>query len=67
MFEEKLIDVRIQNLSNYFVTLPSEAAMKLWSALGKGAQENVIALHKAECVNGTKVATRLVEMLTGNN
>jgi len=67
VFEEKLADERIQNLSDYFVTLPSEAAMKLWSALGKGAQENVIALHKAEASDGSKVASRLVEMLTGNS
>jgi hypothetical protein len=39
--------------------------MKLWTALGKGVQENVIALHKATADNGTKVATRLVQMLTG--
>jgi len=67
VFEDQLEEARVQNLSNYFVTLPSEAAMKLWSALGKGAQENVIALHKSEASDGSKVATRLVAMLTGNS
>ena len=66
-FEDQLDKDRVQNLSNYFVTLPSEAAMKLWSVLGKGAQENVIALHKSEASDGTKVATRLVAMLTGKS
>jgi len=67
VFSEPLADERVQNLANYFVTIPSEAAMKLWTALGKGVQENVIALHKSESSDGEKVASRLVQMLTGNN
>ena len=63
VFEEKLVDERIQNLSNYFVTLPSEAAMKLWSALGKGAQENVIALHKAELEVRNELALAMLSVL----
>ena len=67
VFSEALVPDRVENLANYFVVLPSEAAMKLWTALGKGVQENVIALHKSESSDGEKVATRLVQMLTGNN
>ena len=67
VFVEPLSEERVQNLANYFVILDSEAAMKLWTSLGKGAQENVIALHKSESSSGEKVATRLVTMLTGNN
>ena len=36
------------NLANYFVTLPSEAAMKLWGAMSTGGvQENVVSFHGA--------------------
>jgi len=36
------------NLANYFVTLPSEAAMKLWGVMSQaGVQENVVNFHGA--------------------
>jgi hypothetical protein len=63
-FEAALNEDQVQNLANYFVKLPSEAAMKLWQVLGTGNNENVIALHKAETPDG-KVSSRMVEMLTG--
>jgi len=66
VFSAELQTEQVQNLSDYFITLPSEAAMKLWTVLGAGEQANVIALHKAEASDGTKVSTRMVEMLTGN-
>jgi hypothetical protein len=65
-FAAELPAEQVQNLANYFVTLPSEAAMKLWTVLGKGENANVIALHKSESTDGTKVSSRMVEMLTGN-
>jgi len=38
----------INNLANYFVSLPSEAAMKLWTVLSTaGVQDNVIKFHSA--------------------
>ena len=40
--------------------------MLLWTALGKGAQENVIKLHKSASEDGQKVAARLVTLLTGD-
>jgi len=66
-FGTVLTDVQAQNLADYFVTLGSEPAMKMWTAIGKGEQENVIKLHKSVATDGTKVATRLVTLLTGNN
>jgi hypothetical protein len=66
VFTAQLETEQVQNLSDYFVTLPSEAAMKLWTVLGAGEQHNVIALHKAVASDGTKVASRMVEMLTGD-
>ena len=38
----------INNLASYFVSLPSEAAMKLWTVLSTaGVQDNVIKFHSA--------------------
>jgi hypothetical protein len=65
-FAMVMTDEQVQNLATYFVTLPSEAAMLLWTALGKGAQENVIKLHKSSSEDGQKVAARLVTLLTGD-
>jgi len=66
-FSEELAEDKVQNLANYFVTLPSEAAMKLWTVLGKGDNSNVIGLHKATAADGTKVSARMVQMLTGKD
>ena len=68
VFKTVLSDEQVQNLANYFVSLPSEAAMKLWSAIGSGSEnKNVIALHKSVSTDGVAVAGRLVEMLTGKS
>ena len=66
-FKEEIDENQIQHLANYFVTLPSEAAMKLWTVLGKGDNANVIGLHKATASDGTKVSARMVQMLTGKD
>jgi len=55
---------QIKNLAKYFVTLPSEVAMKLWTVLGDGHIDNTVALHQSE-VNGVQVASHLVTLLTG--
>ena len=65
-FETEISESQIANLAEYFVTLPSEAAMKLWTVIGKGDNKNVIALHKAETSSGVKVSARMVQMLTGD-
>jgi hypothetical protein len=42
---------QIKNLGSYFVTLPSEAAMKLWTAVSASNLENAVALHQLpDCV-----------------
>lgn len=64
---EDLQDVQIQNLADYFVSLPSEVAMKLWTVLGEADNTtNVIALHKAETSEGKRVSDHLVEILGGS-
>jgi len=47
IFKEDLSETQADNISNYFVTLPSEIAMKLWQAIGASDnQSNIIAVHK---------------------
>ena len=65
VFKEELTDTQVQNLANYFVTLPSEIAMKLWTAMGKGEQENTVKIHQATTSDGQRVSSHLVEILTG--
>ena len=69
IFKEKLSDERMQNLTNYFVTLPSEAAMKLWSIIGREDQGsldgNIVGLHRMTSTSGTKVAEFITKILTG--
>ena len=67
VFSTTLSESQVANLATYFVSLDSEPAMKLWAVIGKGERDNVIALHKAEAADGSKVGHRLVELLTGDN
>jgi hypothetical protein len=47
VFKVELTEQQADNISNYFVTLPSEIAMKLWQVIGNSdIQENIIAVHK---------------------
>jgi hypothetical protein len=67
VFVEDLSEGQVQNLANYFVSLPSEVAMKLWTVLGESDNtNNVISLHKAETTEGTRVSDHLVEILGGS-
>ena len=67
IFAERLSDVQVTNLAEYFVRLPSEIAMKLWTVLGDADNmDNVVALHKANTLDGKRVSDHLVEILGGN-
>jgi MoxR-like ATPase len=66
IFGAKLEASQIQNLANYFVSLPSECAMKLWTVLGQGALENTTALHQSNSSDGHAISSHMVELLTGN-
>jgi len=67
VLKEDLNETQVANLAQYFVTLPSEVAMKLWSVLGDADNiENVIQLHKAYTPDGKSVSEHLVEILGGN-
>ena len=66
-FTSDLDDNQIANLAEYFVRLPSEIAMKLWTVLGDADNiNNVVALHKATLTDGRRVSDHLVEILGGN-
>jgi hypothetical protein len=66
VFKDELSVERTQNLANYFVTLPSEVAMKLWTVLGDSDNvDNVVALHRATAGTGVKVSDHLVTILGG--
>ena len=64
-FQTALPAEQIQNLGAYFLTLPSEVAMKLWTVLGNGELQNTVALHQCS-VDGQPVSGYIVELLTGN-
>jgi midasin (ATPase involved in ribosome maturation) len=66
IFKEKLSDEHIQAITNYFVKLPSEVAMKFWQVVGRLNQDNAISLHKSTSAGGIKISAFMVEMLTGN-
>ena len=62
VFAAELPEDQIANVAAYFLTLPSEVAMKLWTVMGNGELKNTIALHQTEGVSGY-----IVELLTGNS
>ena len=64
LLESPLTPSQIQNLANWFVTLPSEVAMKLFASIGQVADNsNVIALHAATASNGKAVLDFIVEIV----
>tara|TARA_A100001515_G_scaffold133577_1_gene122918 strand:- start:472 stop:1233 length:762 start_codon:yes stop_codon:yes gene_type:complete len=66
VFDKKLSDEQLQNIANYFVSLPSEIAMSLWQAMGQSenATYNVAKLHSITASCGKKVQDFIVEILT---
>ena len=52
----------LANVATYWVTLPSEIAMKMFTAMGKAQVKNSVGLHAVE-VNGTKCGLLLAKML----
>ena len=48
VLKAEISEEHLKNLADYFVTLPSEAAMKLWSVISQaGVQDNVVKFHGA--------------------
>lgn len=65
--KQKLTDDECANLFKYMVILPSEAFMKLWTAVGATNQDNAISLHGQSLEDGTTFKALLVQMLTGKS
>ena len=65
-FDDKLTDNQLQNVANYFVSLPSEIAMSLWQVMGQSEQAtyNVSSLHSMTADNGVTVQDFIVDILT---
>ena len=64
--KELLTNTQVFNVANYFVTLPSEVAMKLWTVLGDGdCVDNVVALHRTTTTSGIQVSKHLTKILGG--
>ena len=66
IFKVALSEERVENLARYFMVVPSEVGMKLWTVLGQGDNANVIAFHGTE-VDGKSISNHLVELMTGKN
>ena len=61
ILKAEISEEHLKNLANYFVMLPSEAAMKLWSVISQaGVQENVVKFHGA---NDGAVGSHLSKIL----
>jgi hypothetical protein len=66
MFAGKMPKSQIENLARYFVSLPSEAAMKIWHSFGTGEPDNATLFHSVT-VNGVTAGKHLASLLTGKN
>jgi len=67
-FEEILTENQVQNLVNYFASIPSEVAMKLFTVVGnagENGQQNVIQMHGTHTLDGVKCSDIIVELITG--
>jgi hypothetical protein len=65
-FHSELDQELIDNLARYFIMLPSEVAMKLWTVMGKGEVNNTVKLHKTD-VDGDSVSKHFVKMINGED
>jgi hypothetical protein len=64
VLQNALPSEQIQNLADWFVTLPSEVAMKLFANIGASADTtNVIGLHGATASSGKKVQDFIIEIV----
>lgn len=65
-FKDELDQDLIDNLARYFVMLPSEVAMKLWTVMGKGEVNNTVKLHQTE-LEGEQVSKHFVRIINGGD
>ena len=68
-FKERLSDEQLINLATWFVSMPSEICMKLWTVIGDSEDEegaNAIRLHRSVAADGTRVSEHMVKILRGD-
>ena len=63
-FKSEIPEDKMENFAKYFITLPSEVAMKMWTVMGKGDMNNTVNLHGVK-LESQSVSSFLVEILTG--
>ena len=68
VFAEELSDNRSKNLAELFSRVPSEVAMKIWTQLTSGRDDevNVVKFYSQVCSDGRPVASHLVELCGGD-
>ena len=66
VFDEIMTDTRLQNLADYFVSLPSEIAMTIWTNIGQAKKaENITGFHGTVSSDGQKVNLHIVKLMNG--
>ena len=66
VFDTVMTDTRLKNLADYFVSLPSEVAMTIWTAIGKTKiAENITGFHGMTTSDGQKVCMHIVKLMNG--
>ena len=66
VFEEVMNETRVQNLADYFVSLPSEIAMTIWTNIGQAkVSDNIINFHKSSSSAGELVKNHIVKLMNG--
>lgn len=65
IFDDELTATQLQNLANYFVRLPSEVAMTLFSSIpkGKAGPTNIGRFYNIKADNGVVVSARVTSVL----
>ena len=73
VFNDELDSKQLENLASYFVRIPSEVGMLLWTAMGEGdaSQANIVNFHEVKATNADGetviVQQHIVSVLTAGN
>ena len=66
VFEESMNNTRLKNLADYFVSLPSEIAMTIWTNIGQAkVADNITGFHGMTTSDGQKVNLHIVKLMNG--
>jgi hypothetical protein len=66
IFKDEMTPKRMKNFAKYFVSLPSEVAMKIWGVMGMAGNdlENTVNLHAVKVAKYGTVGEYFVKWLT---